>query len=107
MAVRDIVHYGDPILRKKCSPVKDFSNLESLIDDLFDTMYEAEGVGLAANQIGLDQRILGFPSNPLWAGSLKRNSGVSPHRFWNWRMSSSRGGLGSERTGLTGQNGVP
>ena len=40
MAVRDIVHYGDPILRKKCSPVKDFSNLESLIDDLFDTMYE-------------------------------------------------------------------
>ncbi|SVB07346.1 uncharacterized protein METZ01_LOCUS160200 [marine metagenome] len=54
MAVKDIVHYGDPILRKKCSPVKDFSNLESLIDDLFDTMYEAEGIGLAANQVGLD-----------------------------------------------------
>lgn len=54
MAVMDIVHYGDPILRKKCASVKDFSNLDSLIDDLYDTMYEAEGIGLAANQVGLD-----------------------------------------------------
>ena len=54
MAVVGIVHYGDPILRKKCASVKDFSNLDSLIDDLYDTMYEAEGIGLAANQAGLD-----------------------------------------------------
>jgi len=54
MAVREVVHYGDPILRKVCKPVKDFKKLSSLIDDMFDTMYEESGVGLAANQIGVD-----------------------------------------------------
>ena len=54
MAVREVVHYGDPILRKVCKPVKDFKKLSSLIDDMFDTMYEESGIGLAANQIGVD-----------------------------------------------------
>ena len=54
MAVMDIVHYGDPILRKICDSVSDFSNLENVIDDMFDSMYEADGIGLAANQVGLD-----------------------------------------------------
>ena len=54
MAVREVVHYGDPILRKVCKPVKDFKKLSSLIDDMFDTMYEESGGGLAANQIGVD-----------------------------------------------------
>ena len=54
MAVLNIVHYGDPILRKKCAPVKDFSILGNLLDDMFDTMYEAEGIGLAANQVGFN-----------------------------------------------------
>ena len=54
MAVFDIVHYGDPILRKKCGSFTDFSRIEKLKVDLFDSMYEAEGIGLAANQIGLD-----------------------------------------------------
>ncbi len=54
MALREVVHYGDPILRKVCKPVKDFKKLSSLIDDMFDTMYEESGVGLAANQIGVD-----------------------------------------------------
>ena len=54
MAVREVVHYGDSILRKVCKPVKDFKKLSSLIDDMFDTMYEESGIGLAANQIGVD-----------------------------------------------------
>ncbi len=57
MAVKNIVHYGDPILRKKCNPFKDFSNIDPLLDDMFDSMYEAEGIGLAANQIGLDMNL--------------------------------------------------
>ena len=57
MPVMDIVHYGDPILRRKCSPVSNFSNLSSLVDDLFDSMYEAEGIGLAANQVGIDMNL--------------------------------------------------
>ena len=54
MALREVVHYGDPILRKACNPVKDFDNLSPLIEDMFDTMYEENGIGLAANQIGVD-----------------------------------------------------
>jgi peptide deformylase len=54
MAILNIVQYGDPILRKKCQPVTDFSRLQNIVDDMFDTMYEAEGIGLAANQVGLD-----------------------------------------------------
>ena len=57
MAVLEIVHYGNPILRKKCKPVKDPLSIESIIDDMFDSMYEAEGIGLAANQVGLDMNL--------------------------------------------------
>ena len=57
MAVLEIVHYGNPILRKKCEPVKDTLTIESIIDDMFDSMYEAEGIGLAANQVGLDMNL--------------------------------------------------
>ena len=57
MSVLDIVNYGDPILRKKCKQVTDFSNLTSLIEDMFDTMYEEEGIGLAANQVGVDMNL--------------------------------------------------
>ena len=54
MAVLEVVNYGNPILRKVCEPVKDFTNLDSIVDDMFDSMYEAEGIGLAANQVGID-----------------------------------------------------
>ena len=50
----EIVHYGDSILRKVCKPVEDFNSLSPLLDDMFDTMYEANGIGLAANQVGVD-----------------------------------------------------
>ena len=54
MSVLEVVHYGNPILKKKCNSVIDFSKLSSFIDDMFDTMYEEEGIGLAANQVGVD-----------------------------------------------------
>ena len=54
MAVLDVVHYGAPILRKECKPVTDYSVLPKIIEDMFDTMYEQEGIGLAANQVGID-----------------------------------------------------
>jgi peptide deformylase len=50
-----IVHYGDPILKKKGKPVLTFDGkLAGLADDMVATMYEAEGIGLAAQQIGLE-----------------------------------------------------
>lgn len=54
MAVLELVNYGNPILRKTCNSVTDFSKLVDSIDDMFDTMYEEEGIGLAANQVGID-----------------------------------------------------
>ena len=53
MAVLDVVQYGDPILRKECKSVTDYSALPKIIEDMFDTMYEEEGIGLAANQVGI------------------------------------------------------
>ena len=52
-----VLKYGNPILRKKCSQVTDFSKLSGLINDMFDTMYEEEGIGLAANQVGVDMNL--------------------------------------------------
>lgn len=58
MAIRPILHHPDPRLRVKTKPVERFDNaLQRLIDDMFDTMYDAPGVGLAANQIGVDLRL--------------------------------------------------
>jgi peptide deformylase len=53
-----IVKYGREVLEKPANPVVDFnSNLEKLVADMFETMYAANGVGLAAPQIGLSLRL--------------------------------------------------
>ncbi len=59
MAIRGIVKEGDEALTKKCREVTEFNErLSVLIDDMFDTMYEANGVGLAAPQVGILRRIV-------------------------------------------------
>jgi peptide deformylase len=58
MAVLPILHHPDPRLRKKTPPVQSFDQaLQKLIDDMFETMYAAPGVGLAANQVGVNLRL--------------------------------------------------
>lgn len=58
MAIREIRKEGDPILRKECKDVREMSErTKLLIDDMFDTMYEANGVGLAAPQVGILKKI--------------------------------------------------
>lgn len=59
MALRDIRVEGDPILYKVCKPVEKLSDRQrTLIEDMLDTMYEANGVGLAAPQVGVLRRIV-------------------------------------------------
>ena len=59
MALRQIRYDGDEILRKKCKEVKVMNDRTlTLIEDMFDTMYEANGVGLAAPQVGILKRIV-------------------------------------------------
>lgn len=58
MAILQILHHPDPRLRQKAQPVTVFdATLQRLIEDMFETMYAAPGVGLAANQVGLPKRL--------------------------------------------------
>lgn len=57
MAIRNIVKDGDPILHKVCRSVLNFDErLAQVLDDMAETMYEADGVGLAAPQVGILRR---------------------------------------------------
>lgn len=59
MAILNIVTYPDPILRKKAKAVENIDgDLQTLIDDMLETMYLAPGVGLAAPQIGISSRLI-------------------------------------------------
>ena len=59
MALRNIVTVGDPVLTKKCRPVVKFDDrLAQLIDDMKETMRNANGVGLAAPQVGVLRRLV-------------------------------------------------
>ena len=58
MALRNIVTEGDPILRKKCREVdKVDDRIRTILDDMVETMKDANGVGLAAPQIGMMRRM--------------------------------------------------
>jgi peptide deformylase len=58
MAVRPMRIYGDPVLRQKAADVTSFDEtLRKLVEDMFDTMHAYQGVGLAANQVGVAQRL--------------------------------------------------
>lgn len=59
MAIRNLRYEGDPILRKTSKEVKEVTpKIRELIDDMLETMYEANGVGLAAPQVGVLKRIV-------------------------------------------------
>lgn len=67
--IREIVKYPDPILQQPTEPVTEFNDeLRALVDDMFESMYAAHGIGLAAPQIGVAKRLtvidLSFQKNP-------------------------------------------
>ena len=67
--LREIVKYPDPVLERKTEPVIEFDDeLRMLVDDMFESMYAAKGIGLAAPQIGLSKRLtiidLSFKEKP-------------------------------------------
>lgn len=56
--IREVGEFGDSVLRKPCKEVKEITpRVQDLINDMFDTLYEADGVGLAAPQVGILKRI--------------------------------------------------
>ena len=84
MSVLEVVHYGNPILKKKCASVSDFSKLSNFIDDMLDTMYEEEGIGLAANQVGVDMNLFVIDIS-------HTDDNEFPRIFINGEITSSKG----------------
>lgn len=77
MTVRNIITYPAEILRRPAAPVENFdAELQRLVDDMFATMYAAAGVGLAAPQIGISQRL--FVIDPGPASGQERLAVVNP-----------------------------
>lgn len=101
MAVRPIRVVGDPVLRTATRPVTTFDGeLRALVEDMFDTMAAAEGVGLAANQIGVDLRLFvydcpddygltfrGVVANPVLETSERPESMPDPDGDWEGCLS--------------------
>lgn len=92
MAIRNLRYQGDPILNKRAKEVKDVTpRIRQLIEDLLDTMYENNGVGLAAPQVGILKRIVVI------------DIGEGPHVFINPKIIATDG----EQTGDEGCLSVP
>ena len=65
MALRTIREYGDDVLERKCKEVKEVTpRIRELVDDMLGTMYDANGVGLAAPQVGILKRIVVIDVSP-------------------------------------------
>ena len=88
MAIRNIREIGDEVLTKKCREVTEMTpRIKELIEDMLETMYEANGVGLAAPQVGVLKRIVVIDT-----------TGEDPHILINPRIVESSG----EQTGPEG-----
>lgn len=93
MAIRNIREMGDEVLNKKCREVTEMTpRIKELIEDMLETMYEANGVGLAAPQVGILKRIVVIDA-----------TGDDPHILINPRIVESSG----EQTGSEGCLSVP
>ena len=67
-----IVAYGDPVLKKMAQPItKDYPNLSELIENMYETMYHANGLGLAAPQVGLSIRLFVVDASKVEKEDLK------------------------------------
>lgn len=84
MAIRPVLRMGDPFLLQRANEVVEFgtTELKTLISDMLDTMKAEDGVGLAAPQIGADQRVVvfGFEDNPRYpeAASVPQTVLINP-----------------------------
>lgn len=93
MAIRNIREIGEEVLTKKCKEVMEMTpRIRELIEDMLETMYEANGVGLAAPQVGVLKRIVVIDT-----------TGDDPHILINPRIVESSG----EQTGQEGCLSVP
>lgn len=93
MAILPILTYPDPLLARKVKRVSEITDdLQTIIEDMAETMYDAPGVGLAANQVGIDKRIVVYDPD---ADSVQREFQV----LINPRIIEYHGSMISEEEG--------
>ena len=103
MALRNVRVDGDPILNRVCRPIEAVTpRIETLIDDMFETMYDQDGVGLAAPQVGVLRRLcIVDVGDEKEDGELEQH--VHPYVFINPVLLESEG----EQTGPEGCLSIP
>jgi peptide deformylase len=91
MAILPIVTYNDKVLRTKAKPIKENSEeLQQLIDDMLHTMYNSNGVGLAAPQIGKEMRLFVVDADPM-TEELEDEKDLGPIVFINPEIKTTSG----------------
>ncbi len=103
MALRNVRIEGDPVLYKVCKPIREVTpRIDTLIDDMFETMYDQDGVGLAAPQVGVLRRLcvidVGVENEE---GIVEQ--GIQPYVFINPELLETEG----EQTGAEGCLSIP
>lgn len=90
MAVLQIRHMGDPVLRKKAEPVSELTGeIDKLIEDMTETMYLNQGLGLAANQVGVLKRIIVYDN-------VEAGYGMDPQALINPEIVAAGGSVKDE-----------
>ena len=91
MAVLQIRHMGDPVLRKKAKPVNELitGEIDKLIEDMTETMYLNQGLGLAANQVGVLKRIIVYDN-------VEAGYGMDPQALINPEIVAAEGSVKDE-----------
>ena len=101
MAIRQVRTLGDPVLEKNCREVKEMTpRLQELVDDMLETMYDQDGVGLAAPQVGILRRIAVVDTGdmPETAGSAAESGaeGAAENEAENAAEGAAEGAAGQE-----------
>ena len=98
--------YGHPVLRKETQDIDaSYPNLKELIDNMYETMYNADGVGLAAPQVGLVDRIFVIDLSPLADEDSPQYEGLKK-TFINARITNRTGDLSSVEEGCLSIPGI-
>ena len=87
--VLPILKYGDPILRKKVNNITDFTNICNIVELMFNTMYAEKGIGLAANQVGMNINLMVIDTSPI-------EEDVETHVFINSNIIETKGSITME-----------
>ena len=85
-SILPIVKYGDPILRKPVEDIIDFRSLSNMSKQMFNTMYEENGIGLAANQVGWSINLLVLDAN-----NIEEEVDSKPYVFINSKIIQTEG----------------